>query len=111
MKNLKEEDIDSILFNSLAKEPELYLPHGFEIIVARKVSYSKPLSFKVYGIAILTAILVFGIAICMLKLSKTGAATELLSFLSQFKYLILSILLVVLGIEYLDQKFVRFIQK
>nr|WP_294794245.1 hypothetical protein [uncultured Mucilaginibacter sp.] len=107
MKNLKEDDIDAILLTALKKEPELDLPHGFAAITARKTSRAKTLGFTTYALALVAVIVAASVIVCMLKLSKTDTSNQLLSFLSHFKYLIASVLLVGLAIEYLDQKLVR----
>jgi hypothetical protein len=107
MKNLKEDDIDALLSIALKKEPQLDLPHGFAAITARKTKRTKTSGFTTYALAVLAVAVATSVIVCMLKLSKTDSSTQLLSFLSHFKYLIVSVLLVGLVIEYLDQKLVR----
>ncbi|PJJ79346.1 hypothetical protein [Mucilaginibacter auburnensis] len=107
MKNFEEEDIDALLTGALKKEPDLDLPHGFAVITARKVNRRGKSEFKTYLLAWLSVIVIASIAVCMLTLSKSEAAVQLLAFLSRFKYIIGSVIFVVLGIEFLDQKVTR----
>ncbi len=107
MKNFEEEDIDGLLTGALKKEPDLDLPHGFAAITARKVNEASKSDFKTYLLATLCVIIIALVVVGMLTLSKSQAAVQLLAFLSHFKYIIGSVVAVVLGIEFLDQKLTR----
>lgn len=106
MKKINDDELEKLLADALKKEPETSLPFGFAAMVAKKAQ-AKPFGFASVVMALLTSVVVIVLVGFAVFLYFPDMIRPVFSFLLSIRYIIISIVLTYLVIEYLDQRFIK----
>ncbi|WP_276090333.1 hypothetical protein [Pedobacter sp. JY14-1] len=106
MSDMKNEELDRLLMQALKEEPKVDLPLGFPAMVTRHV-FARSRQFKASVAAVAWGLLTGCLVFIGLFILNASLAEQLLRILYSGKFVLLTVVVAFLGVQYLDQRFVK----